>query len=612
MFTYILYWNIGEKDPGFHLENFDFLFSFAEMQNKMAKQHFDGQWESVVQEINLATEHLRDWRLILFDGRFKNTEEVTQFSPEYIRPGWSELLLRLFGKDLDGNPPLTGFLPREVWYIGCWEKNIYIPKKESYFARPMLWLKKAEENGSEAVQWVPQQVHNSVTIPSLRMCWTETLPEGGMQRRQEELRLCCMLLILAYNDIPPSFMSGDFLYQLQIQLDRERLATYVSQLSQQNTELGEQIQKEIERYKVTERDRVEYISMNDPPPIPDYGRQTGSAKKQEIKFKDFAQSLSLDIKLRDNRQWFYQQIYSFQEGLDQWISNPIPLARQNRDTLLDEAGAANARAELKAALQTICLERQDENNPQKTAAKLQQKEEQLRRKSRLQLDHSEKASVKFILALAEGLTFGQFGADLMVHILSKEYQNISNTYWWMAFFASVLLISAVVYFLLWLIPYITYFFSYEVEYKSFLNDEVNAQAEKRENMSSVMHAIAKYRYHWRLLERQLQIKEEMVRAKRHLMHHKVTQKNAANVCNQLERMLGEDEHVDGQAMLLPEIDFAKDPEQVEYYWLPLKGRSQICNLNKNGLPIDVVFDFVSEFEIRKTPSLRNVREGGSQ
>ena len=61
MFTFILYWNVDKDKAGIHLENFDFLFSFAEMQNKMVKQSFSGQCESAIQEINLATEHLRDW-----------------------------------------------------------------------------------------------------------------------------------------------------------------------------------------------------------------------------------------------------------------------------------------------------------------------------------------------------------------------------------------------------------------------------------------------------------------------------------------------------------------------------------------------------------------------
>lgn len=607
MFTFILYWNVDRDESGFHLENFDFLFSFAEMQNKMVKQSFDGQCESAVQEINLATEHLRDWKLVLFDGRFKRAEEVTPFSPENIRPGWSEVLRKIFPKDLDEDSSLTGFLPREVWYIGCWGKNVYVPQKDSDFARPMIWVRETEKNNPKSDHWTRQRVHDFVTIPSLRMCWTEISPESGMRRRQEELRLCCMLLILACNDIPPSFMSGDFLYHLRIQLDRERLAAYVGQLSQQNEELGEQIQKEIERYHVTEHERVSYMRPNAPPPIPDYVRHAGTGKEQEIKFKDFVQPLRLDIKLRDNRQWFYRHIYSFQEGLDRWISNPMPLVRQNRDVLLDEAGIASAQAELKEALQTIYLKRQDENNPQKTAAQLLQKEEQLRQKSKLQPERSEKTLIKLILALAEGLTFGPFGINWVSHLLENTHIHEGT-----AFFISTLLISLAVYFLFSLIPRISYFFSYDVEYKSFLSDEMREQAKKHENMSAVMHAIAQYRYHWRLLERQEEIKEELVRAKRHLMHHKATQKNAASVCGQLERMLGEDEYITGQTMLLPEIDFKKDPEQVEYYWFPLKGRRQTCNINNSGQTMDVIFDFISEFEVHRTPSLRNLKEGESQ
>ena len=603
MFTFILYWNVDKDKAGIHLENFDFLFSFAEMQNKMVKQSFSGQCESAIQEINLATEHLRDWKLVLFDGRLGKAEQVTPISPEYIRPGWSELLQKIFDQNSNNAFSLTGFLPREVWYIGCWGKNVYVPQGDDCFARPMIWVKETEKDNPESVHWTQQRVHTFITtIPSLRMCWTEISPEGGMQRRQEELHLCCML-ILACNDIPPSLMSGDFLYHLRIQLDRKCLAAYVGQLSQQNKELGEQIQKEIERHYVTEHERVSYMRPNDPPPIPDYMRNIGTSKWQEIIFKDFMQPLSLDIKLRDNRQWFYRHIYSFQEGLDQWISNPMPLVRQNRDVLLDEAGVASAQAELKEALQMICLKRQDENNPKKTAEKLLQKEEQLRQQSKLQPEHSEKFLIRMVLALAEGLTFGTFGADLIQKMLPWE-----GVYSGSAFFTSVLLISLLVYFLLSRVPHISYFFSYDVGYKAFLNDEMKEQAKKRENMSAVMGAIAQYRYHWRLLERQQEIKEELVRAKCHLMHHKATQKNAASVCGQLERMLGEDEYTTGQTMLLPDVDFKKDPEQVEYYWLPIKDRRKTCSINNSGQTMNVIFDFISGFEIHRTPSLRDLND----
>lgn len=664
MFTVILYWGTtltateGETDwqeQKLDLEDYDFLFSYAQMQNQMVKRKFSGDLKQTIEELHRDTGHLYDWKLILFDGRVTDAETAgpnDSIAPDTIRPEWNNLLLYLSGQKIKGiDIELEGFPPREIWYLSCWEKGTYAAGDSYEFAHAKLLLSEQEyqrlsagcgaettaqreDNENSPVNAGVSDVADAgspmkwdaldvVHIPLLRMCWTEMVLGAGMQRRQEELRLCCILLILAYNDTPSSFLSSGYLYRINLEMDREQLARYVGQLHQLNLELGEQVQKAMGKYYRENQERVRYISHEIPNfYLPDAAKQSAGKKRHKVRCRDLSHKydLELDSKLRDNHHWLNEQLYYFGSYLHQQVIKPAELEAQNRDVLLNAAGQADVQAGLENTIRSIHMKRQEMDSPITVEKGLWEKEKKVHHRIEERLDAWERRPTWGVLMAVEGFTFAVFGWWL-VQLLWEKFGKLFPFYRWIVdasdigravLNAAAFLISGVLIAALTLVVLCVFSFCNNInvclQYNSYLKRTLRKQQKKQQNVIDLMTAIIYYQYYWALRNKQEEIRAEQTKEKVRLLHHRTVQKNATDVCRQLEQLLGKDERVAGKKMLLPTIDFTKEPEQVEYYWVPLRDRSRMRSLNNSGYEVDVIFDFVSEFGLYKTPAQIAVNE----
>lgn len=621
MFTVILYWDKKSEDGEiqFTLEKYDFLFSFMQTQNRVVKRKYNGNCEQTISDLNLDTEHMYEWRLLLFDGR-PITDDKGILAPDTIRIEWSKLLLQIFEKGNGAEQRLGSFTPKEVWYLGCCKKGVYTSQNTFCFSSPKLLI---SQEGTNKVEKLNVR-DAAVDIPALRMCWVEVILRGGMLYRQEEFRLCCILLILACNNIPSSFMSGDFLYKINMEIERGQLAKYIGKLYQLNIELGEQVQKAIEYYYVVEQERVSYMPPDEIYFLSDEGKCSRDMTSCKIKSRDLASGREeeLNDKLKKNRQWMNEQLHMFQNNLHQQVTKPIALMTPNKEILLDAAGQSTVQMEMRNALHMIYEKRAAEDNPLKVANRLTNKEKILYQEKERQLNSLEGRLVKWILAIAEGITFASFGIELLLSSMRKlgqfvvktdfidnlskflESENIYNSILKVILFLIFILI---IYVMMWIPSYYNRAMMC-YRYNKNLYKILGEQKKKQKNVSDVLKAVKQYQYHFELWDRQMYICEELKKEKKFLLHHSIIQKEAANICKQLEQMIGEDEKVAAKKILLPEIDFYKEPKQMEYYWVPLQSHRKMCSLNNSGHEVDVIFDFISELKISKTPELRSINE----
>lgn len=658
MYTVILYWQGGApEDNVLDPECYSFLFSYAHIQDQVLKRPYTGSKTlcHTVTELNWFIGSRTEWRLILFDGRIAAPDRDVQSylpPPDTIRREWTSLLLCLLGKEVEG-ARLEAVPPQEVWYLGCSVRGTYTCIGQSELAYAKLLLTEAERQRFCGQAGVPAQRETKVAnsepieadtgehseppeetptsyrvldvanIPFLRMCWTEVLPDGGICRRQEAFRLCCILLTLAHNDISPSILNSGYLYRVSLELDWERLADCVGRLRQQTADLAEQVHEAWECYLWVQQRTTPYVKPSNlyvprsGPSVQPEERKAHNLDRKELRWGGES---ALDRKLRNTHQWLYEQLFFPQNGVYKSLARPIKLEKQNSDFAIDVTGQASIQSELNYAIRDFHQRRQQNNNPLQFEQELTDVERRVRDRVEDRLTDVERRPVQWILAALEGLTFAAF----VVHPLGQLVQFLTpyvpplsyaakwfggsawNFIWGILLFLTA---AATVYVLTRLLFRV---FSVLADqravscYNSYLHKALKQRGKKKQDTLNFMEYILRYRYHWVLQMRQMEIVEDKKRQKDRLRHHSTTQKNAAAACELLEQLLGEDRRAAPtlQGMTLPRIDFSKEPEQEDYFWCAVQ--DQICSLNCSGYELDVVFDFITEVQLHKTAELRDL------
>lgn len=663
MFTVVIYYNedAGEKSAykKIDLEKYNFLFSYADREKRIIRKAYAGDLEQIISELNQDIREVCDWKLILFDGRLmpEGAENDTEFSaPDIMRREWNRLMFCLSGQGCrETKIGLQGTRPKEVWYLSCWSKGVYYAADRNEFSHAKLRLTRQEyreiypdhdmdietpsadlESESKDIDKSEQSQRKSkekdvtvdildvLDISCLRMCWIELGADRGIQRKQEELQIGCTLLILACNDIPASFLVSGYLYKISIGIDRSKLAQYIGRLRQQNMEREEQYERELKKYD-REGQTVAYIKPEKAyfHPIDSFN-WSWDRKKRRLACKDLRRGndLGLDIKLRDNQQWLYQQLYFFNDYLHDAVVKPINIEKGNKGVLLDASGEATIRAALQDALHTIRSERQAEDNPLNIEKKLQEEEHRVRSRMERRLDALELKRVRMVLSWIEGIAFAVFG----VGVIKVIWHNWGQEFPFSDFISSILAFDigrSVLHILAFIFSSAILALLVEaalgiisaganiytcIKYNGYIKNIHKDQQKKRENVNKLMEGIAKYQYHWALYNEKFEIQAEREKRKECLRRHALVRRNVADVCSSLEGMLDADERIGVEWMLLPDIDFSKNPEQADYYWVPFVDHGEECTLNNTGREIEVVFDFIVSFGIHGTPVLRIVRD----
>lgn len=657
MYTVILYWQ-GDAPESIVLdpECYGFLFSYAHIQDQVLRRPYMGSEAlcHTVTELNWFVDGHTEWRLILFDGRVATPGSRGAQSclppPDTIRREWTSLLLCLLGKEVDGTR-LEAVPPQEVWYLGCSARGTYTSIGQGELAYAKLLLTETERQwfcdqtvilartdpkaaDSEPIETdagghleppeetpVPYRVLDVANIPFLRMCWTEIVSDSGICRRQEAFRLCCILLILAHNDISPSILNSGYLYWVSLELDWKRLADCVGRLRQQTSDFAEQVHEAWDYCLWVQRRTTPYVkpanlyALRTESPVSPEEQKAHNLDRKEL---SWGGESALDRKLRSTHQWLYEQLFFPQNGVYENLAHPIKLEKRNSDIALDLAGQASIRSELNYAIRDFHQRRQQNNNPLHFKQELTDVERRVRDRVEDRLTNAERRLIQRILAVLEGLTFATF----VMHPLERLIQYLVPRIPPLSFVAGLLVGSvwgillfiaaaAAVYVLTRLLFRV---FSrladqYAVsQYNSHLHKTLKLRGKKKQDTLDFIEYILRYRYHWVLQKRQLEIAEDKKRQKDCLRHHSAAQRNAAIACELLEQLLGEDGRtvLASSGMALPRIDFSREPEQEDYFWRT--AQNQICSLNYSGYELDVVFDFITEVQLHKTAELRDLSD----
>ena len=643
MYTVILYWQgKGAESAALDPERYGFLFSYAHVQDQVLRRPYAGPGTlgHTVTELNWSVGGRAEWRLILFDGRLAGLERGEQDGsppPDTIRREWMPLLLCLSGENAE-EARLEAAPPQEIWYLGCSVRGTYTGMGQNEFAYAKILLTEEErrrflgqagagaEESPEGTEEAaaPYRALDAADIPFLRMCWTEVQPGGGLCRRRESFRLCCILLTLACNEISPTILNGGYLYQVGIGLDWERLADRTGELRRQSTDLAEQVQTAWAYCLQAQGRTAPYVTpvnlrvpRTKPPKRPE-DRKTRNLDRKELKRGGAS---ALDRKLRSTHQWLYEQLFFPQGGVYENLARPIELESRNSEAALDAAGQASVQLELSYAVQNFHQQRQRDNNPLRFEQDLAGVERRVRDRVEDQPTDAEHLLVRRVLAALEGVTFAPFvmiRLNKLTEFLAPRFPAIFNavkrrfsgagwTYLWkiLLFFAAAVAVCAVTLVMFKICARIADRWAV-FQYNRYLSSALRQQGKRRKNTFDFMEYILWYRYHWILQRRQQEIAGEKKRRKDCLRHHSAVQKNAAAACELLEQLSGEDrrEVPLPRETPPPKIDFSREPGQDHYFWRA--AHHQVRGLNGGGYELDVVFDFITEIELYRTAELRKL------
>lgn len=596
MFTVILYYNKRQQENQPYLlllQEYEFLFTYEQLQNNLILLPFEQNINKVLNDLNHYVRDLSEWKLILFDGR---KVDDTKVHPYTIRKDWIEIL-KAFSKGGKGakEKGFSGAVPCEIWYLSCWNKGQYVTDTDSF-----QYSIAQDEDGNNIL--------DRFEIRSLRMCWLEMEDDTVMLCRHDQLRVSCLLLILACNDIPSTFVDGGYLYQANAVLERKEFAAYVMRRQQMNKELQKQLEYEEERAYQERQQTIDYdINKVFPGLFIDNCSSVPNEKNyQKIKLKlvRSQSQLALKVILYKNRAWVIKCLYDFKDKLHAYVTEKFPLPEEYVNNYLNTAGQEILRKEKNDALLSLCRDRENPDNPRKREKELYEREEKVYRLAEETLSRMGRAAVSICSAL---LIAGVLARPIWLKIKEPNESLRCFILRILSLIASVVLV---------LLPYFEGCLI-EYSYNRFLKRVIKNEHKSRgDNVKKIINSIRKYQYYHALEQKQDFIRIALEQEQRRLLHHKAVLKNAEDSCRRMEQMLGKDEIAEKVSVIVNNIDFGQEPENVKSYWnLPMNAASMGVfspntsdkrDLNSSGRQINVIFPFISNFTLHKTPSLKQV------
>lgn len=532
--------------------------------------------QDILGELDSLTAECREWKLMIFGGAL----------PEYIAPntyfcGPFEDLLSVYTSTCGGGVrhTVSGFLPSTVWYLGYREKRLRRRDGSTFF----------------------EQVDVDRRFGgNFRVIWFEVDTSSNMQHCFDQFRIACGLLVLAINDIPTYFLECGYSYQLDIGIARKDFAEYIACLRAQM----EQIKKlTLEAYKDLENDyrnqsKYPYVTLKKSSFKDKRTLMDGDIKLKKLKWSNLLKALELESVLDANRKWIRSRRY-FPKGI---LKLELAKVQYNIDATervkccLNDAAKDQLEQELLFALDKLQRQQKKRIAQRQIMSELKVAEKRLMQARARWQWGNEKKLLWLVLAIVEMLLFSPFSIRLLFFVELPLLVTVP-----LAVVGSTALCYGCCALLFGLAARFEFFVTKQ-NYEKILREGIEqTQEERLQYMEETVDLVAQYQYAIHLKKGDQDQLERLEQRKKTLARHTHIRGNGESICRQMEILLGEDERV-----LLPgnshlSVDFTKDPNEVEYYWIPYRYSKSMAELNKSGHLVNVFFRFISEISLKKTP-----------
>lgn len=578
MYTVILYRNADQIS----IEKYKFMFGSFQEEQKIALV----QWKTVNQvicELNLLTEMHHEWKLIIFDGKraLEQKSSCLNMDPEI-----SNIIVKYTDMYDSSSPQIKGYRPMHVWYVAYREKGM----RMADIPARLQHIDEGRRFGER-----------------FRMFWMELDCSCGMNLQYDLFRLNCVVLTLAINDIPMQMLECGFLYELAVEIDRDLFAEYVLRQEECLNRIELLLERETE---------LLYGKKSVGENFPDVEVKVSVLEKckekierdqevETISISDLNNYPELKRKLDYNRNVVKGLLY-FPKGvlkeaavlIENWVNEKAKVG-----AFLNEAGLDRLNREKWDAFEQMCLLKPEQVHQKEVEDSLREAQEYLLQKSEKKLGLPMTLAVIIALTLVEFIILLPF----LYYSLYPTGNNsvIVNAMVWLSGWAASK--GALVIIILLLI-FIEISFFYFVSIRLDDMDAVHSYKrhlkrvmlnDKLKYMEKMLGWISEYQFCIQLEDEQIRLQKDWELNRGKLNRHRAVWKNAGIVCQQLKHLIPDE----AQSVCypeVPEIEFGKEPQEIEYYSALYKSYYKEVELNRSGYYVRVIFDFVKRIVIMKT------------
>lgn len=582
MYTIIMY---NQVEP-ISIERYQFIFSSYVEEHKIALFQWNDKTslEKMVETLEILTEVHHEWRLIIFDG----ARDLSKFGVRFAMDAKiRELISRYANNGRYSEFPIRGCLPQYVLYLTYRKMGT-----DPFISSQQFWkVDEMREFGT-----------------NFRMLWTEIDFCCELNMQFDLFRLACALLTLAINETLLEMDYG-FLYQININIERELFAKYVIKKTDQIKKIERLLEEE--NIKLYGRKKGD----NDYPEIEVkisvlqgmHNKMNADIGTEKIGRADLKDIAKLKNKLEKDKRVVRARLY-FPKGvlrdeasnIQEWVSKKARVGG-----FLNEAGIDRLEREKWEIIKEICMLKPKQMRQHEFEECFAEDQENLVKRA------ERKWGLPLSLLL---LCCLEFIECIMLFPFIHYAKEVGNNLSWLAKFLSmfteenqskrVFLRGGLIIFVIIISLYALFSFILDQttikKYKRDIKKKLQIkQVEKMEYMEKMLGLVAEYQYCIRLEEEQFELLNNWEFQRKCLYRHRAVWKNSIIMCEQLKHLMVE-QGTSSYGCEFIHIKFGDEPQEIEYYWLPYKDKIYLAPLNRSGRQVNVPFDFITKVTIVKT------------
>lgn len=611
MYTVIIYL----EDELISIEKYKFIFYSLQEDNQL----YLCPWREkatvgeIVNIVNEVTQNRQEWKLIIFAGMCSGPEQLLEGQmKEKVKE-----LVRLYTsndfKDEDASdtsqshtdidfgkrrkPKIMGFFPDQLYYVVC-------ESRRTGQGRPDQLLKV-----DDAMKFGGR----------FRMFWFDVDMSCEKSKYYDWFRLNCILLILAVNQIPSGVLDYGYLYHLDIDIDSEKFSRYVSEQEACLKQIEERLEyrgDELQRVRKTGNGYIEDTEFDD---SLEECRKSIYKNREIVRLHrtDLTHQARLYGKLDKNRREVHARLY-FPKGLLREEAARVQDRVEKRpgaDEFLSIAGENLLERKMWEKLEEICKKKRVPLKQTEYERTYEELEEDVRRCAQKKMKLWIKIVSCILLSVLETVIIVPF-FHYSIHIANAAGENptknvlfrilecvgVDKVTWpWPGILQIGLFVWAVCAGCVFLLVFvggslkevlILYAYHRHIHKKI-----INRQEQRINYYEEVVNLLAEYQYCIRLLQEQRERERDWEKSRAKLQYHRNAWRQNSVVCRQL-KFFTESEEIFNSA--ITSFDIQDDPGQIEYYWTPFKESRWQVELNRSGLHIRGIFNFITRVHITKT------------
>lgn len=564
-------------------KRYQFIFLNAQVRGELEICYWDqkeGTGENclkeILQELNDRIKERSEWKLVIYDECQKNTEVDQEM----------DVFLRILSGKMDSGDyrnKIEGTFPVQLLYVSSREKEYVSLNENSSFC----CIDKEGRFGE-----------------NVRMFQFEKESENGRKEHYSIFRLCCALLSLAIGQIPYTFMEAGYLYDLDIEIDQEKLGQYVEMLGDRLEQIQICCDEEHENLKQKMRNLESFPQVTFPRIcLKDENQKTGV--RRSIMILSFWEMFKCgDIRniLQQNRELLLEQMF-YPKGLLHEESQKIHKTvegLQGTENFLDEAAREVLKKQIGETIDEICAQKDAQLEQQKFEEEIHRTERMIEDQNARLMEKRKRHWILLIFGIIELFVTEPY---LVQYILTKEQYK-----WWPLCGGVALGTIALVYLGYYLYLWALHRKSWGIYKKRIYGKLLEYQRSKKIYLEKILFLIQKYQYFEKIKREQVQLFDKWNQDREMLACHVCMLENAKQGMVYLFHLVEKEKRQEDRKENFVKIDFTREPNEEEYYCLPQLQES-MYEINHSGYMSRSDYPFILRLILKK--SIRNEAGGDS-